>query len=418
MHRIVEIIKLLGSISFALVSVGCSDLPPPTNFPPVSDVVGFSAASDIAVGRFLHASVALPDGRVIISGGFVGPGQEAQTSVEIFTPSANLWAGGPTMKDPRYAHQVVALPDGRILAMGGQNLSGYLATAEILDINKPSSTWEKTNPMRESRIHFTATAINSENIVLIAGGVSDVLGRSEWFAGATAQWLPEGMPQPMLQSRSYHASVRLQSGAVLVAGGLAQIDADPEIDYLDTTELFDPATGTWTATGSMRTPRATYTLTLLPDGRAIAVGGTTDNGVALSSAEVYDPISGSWTETEPMANARTGHQATVLVGGRRLLVTGGYGDVTDPIAVAEILDIKTMQWAPAGNLVAPRFLHTAHLVESDGRVLLVGGVDREVIGTPATVRKTELFTPPCASNLECVEGHYCAVEGVCVPNMH
>ncbi len=409
MKRLLRTITHLFSIPFALALAACGDVPAPTTFPTTSNTVGFAAGPDLAEGRFLHASVALPDGRVVVAGGFVGPGEDAQQTVEVFTPSANLWASGPPMQDPRYAHQMVLLPDGSILAMGGQKSTGYLATAELFNPQLPSSAWEKTKSMREPRIHFTATTMGLKNIVLVAGGISDVQGRSEWFDAAAAQWLPQVAPLPMLQSRSYHASVPLQNGTVLVTGGQAPA-------YVDTTEIFDPVTNMWTAASSMHVRRATHTLTLLRDGRAIAIGGATDNGVntvVVSSAEVFDPISGVWTDIAPMVNARTGHQATLLMGGRRLLVTGGHGAVPEPIVAAEILDTETMQWAPAGNLVAPRFWHTAHLVQSDGRVLLVGGVNGLINGKPPTVVKTELFTPPCASNLECAAGYYCALEGVC-----
>ncbi len=56
---------------------------------------------------------------------------------------------------------------------------------------------------------------------------------------------------------------------------------------LNSAELYDPASGTWTATGSLGTARAYYTATLLPNGKVLAAGG--NNGTALSSAELYDP---------------------------------------------------------------------------------------------------------------------------------
>ena len=56
---------------------------------------------------------------------------------------------------------------------------------------------------------------------------------------------------------------------------------------LSSAELYDPASGTWTATGSLGTARDAHTATLLPIGKVLVAGG--NNGAALSSAELYDP---------------------------------------------------------------------------------------------------------------------------------
>jgi len=56
----------------------------------------------------------------------------------------------------------------------------------------------------------------------------------------------------------------------------------------DAAELYDPATGSWSVTGSMNDPRLGFTLTLLPDGQVLAAGG--DGGT--STAELYVPPTG------------------------------------------------------------------------------------------------------------------------------
>src|SRR5262249_34363258 len=102
---------------------------------------------------------------------------------------------------------------------------------------------------------------------------------------------------------------------VLVAGG-------HNGSILSSAELYHPASGTWTATGSLGTPRTAHAATLLPNGKVLVAGG--DNGSSiLSSAELYDPGSGTWTATGSLGTARTVHKASLLPNGK-VLVVGGF----------------------------------------------------------------------------------------------
>ena len=75
-------------------------------------------------------------------------------------------------------------------------------------------------------------------------------------------------------------------------------------------ELYDPATGAWTPTGSLTTgPRHGHTVTLLPNGTVLVAGGS-DNG-ELASAEVYNPASGEWTPTGFLNMRRQWHAASM-----------------------------------------------------------------------------------------------------------
>src|SRR5439155_2319481 len=82
-------------------------------------------------------------------------------------------------------------------------------------------------------------------------------------------------------------------------------------------ELIDPS---WVTTGSMGTPRAFHTATLLQSGKVLVAGGYLKG--ALSSAELYDPASGTWTDTGSMGTERESHTATLLPSGK-VLVAGG-----------------------------------------------------------------------------------------------
>src|SRR4029450_10222160 len=111
-----------------------------------------------------------------------------------------------------------------------------------------------------------------------------------------------------------------QNGMVLVAGGSASTSA----------ELYDPASGTWTFTGSLNKERGQHTATLLQSGMVLVAGGS-----ASTSAELYDPASGTWTFTGSLNTARAGHTATLLQNGM-VLVAGGVDSNLVPSARADL----------------------------------------------------------------------------------
>jgi hypothetical protein len=109
---------------------------------------------------------------------------------------------------------------------------------------------------------------------------------------------------------------------------------------MSSAELYDPATGTWTTTGSLNTGRDQPTATLLPNGKVMVAGGYNSSNGSLSSAELYDPAGGTWTTTGSMTTNRYMHTATLLANGK-VLVAGGYDDIYGGIFLsgAELYDV-------------------------------------------------------------------------------
>jgi hypothetical protein len=103
---------------------------------------------------------------------------------------------------------------------------------------------------------------------------------------------------------------------VLIAGGYGI-----GLSILKSAEIYDPATGVWVATASMRSKRAEFTATLLLDGTVLVSGG---QGGPKATSECYVPASGTWVSTGNLIEARTAHSATLLPDGR-ILVAAGFG---------------------------------------------------------------------------------------------
>ena len=90
-------------------------------------------------------------------------------------------------------------------------------------------------------------------------------------------------------------------------------------------EYLHPTAGSWTLTGSLATARESHTATLLPSGKVLVVGGFGGvgfGGTYLKSAELYDPALGSWTATGSLVLERAYHTATLLSSGKVLVRAG------------------------------------------------------------------------------------------------
>ena len=180
--------------------------------------------------------------------------------------------------------------------------------------------------------------------------------------------------------RSNGTLTLLQNGTVLAAGGFTF----PQQPSGTSAELYDPATGKWTPTGSLTTFRANHTATLLPNGKVLVAGGSTqDQSGAVASAELYDPTSGKWTATNSMSTARAEHAASLLASGQVLVSGGDHDYLFGAQGSAEFYDPASEKWATVGRMMTSRREHTSTTL-ADGSVLVSGGRYGNDAGSNAT----------------------------------
>jgi hypothetical protein len=239
-----------------------------------------------------------------------------------------------------------------------------------------SGTWTPTGSLATARAGYTATLLPNGK-VLVAGGFdssSTPLTSAELYDPVSGTWSATGS---LNTARNYHTATLLPNGKVLVAGG--RIDSQGDVVPSASAELYDPASGTWTTTGSLGTARYLHTATLLPDGKVLVAGGIDNSTVRLASAELYDPASGTWTATGSLNTARYDHTATLLPNGN-VLVAGGSDSSNFSLASAELY------LGPPTTPSQPLNISTRMEVLTDDQVLIGGIIIQGSVGKRVIIR--------------------------------
>lgn len=271
------------------------------------------------------------------------------------------------------------LPSSRRLEIF--TMSRLLASALCLIVTGAcnAGAWRVVAPPINAARFATVTLLQ-DGRALRTGGFSDecncAIAKAEIFDPANGRWSAVG---DMRQARHYHAAVLLNSGEVLVTGGL--IGTSPS-DATTVTEIFDPATMRWRQVSNSPLARAQHTLSLLPNGHVLAVGSA---AAGVRSTELYDPATGLWRSAGLIGQQRVTHTATSLPNGDVLTVGGEtQGSATN---VVELYSAKSQTWRTLAPLKQGRRTHAA-VVSDDGTVLVTGGTSNMYISDSA-----ELYDP-------------------------
>ena len=195
-------------------------------------------------------------------------------------------------------------------------------------------------------------------------------------------WTPTGAT---VIQRAFSGVAKLPSGKILVVGGY-----NFNLGYLNSVDLYNPVTGTWTLASPMPTSHRLIA-TALPNGDVLALGD--DTGDPKPTAYRYNEGTGSWSSAGTPSISRFSPVSVVLSSGKVLLAggyVGGPGVASGTYATAEVFDSATNTWSPVASMGTSRFVHTGTLLPN-GKVLVAGGSQRD--GPTLIYSSAELFDP-------------------------
>lgn len=383
----------IGGLS-AAVAVGLAALPAGVAAGSASGT--WTSTGNMHVPRVYQSATLLANGQVLVAGGYFfkykpSPQPVDQSSAELWNAATGTWTFTGSMATARHSHSATLLKSGRVLVAGGccDASSNDLSSAELY--NPSTGTFSGTGSMTSVREDQIAVLLRNGSVLVAGGGISNssATTTAELYNPSSGTWSRTGS---MHTARQDFAAVLLPSGAVLVAGGESCFLCPSTA----TAEFYNPATGTWKNTGKMHISRAFHTLTLLPNGQVLAAGGCSGSCVSTfsgitSTAELYNPATGAWSLTGSMNQARIWHTATLLKTGQ-VLVAGGESPQRQPIGPSDLYDPSTGAWSVTGSLNTPRELHTATLLPS-GQTLVTGGFGPPLSFGSQSTNTAELYQP-------------------------
>jgi len=319
-----------------------------------------------------HRATLLPDGRVLITGGFAGQDEDnALTLTELYDPAQGVFTKTGPLTTGRQSHSATRLPDGKVLIVGGYD-GTYLASAELYD--PTTGVFTSTGSLAIGRLAHRATLL-ADGKVLITGGSEGnrmFLASAEVYDPATGRFTPAGT---MTTERVGHTQTRLTDGTVLIAGG--SVGRRRARRVVAGAERYDPLTGAFSATGTMTTVRHKHAAVLMEDERVLIVGGSdgSDWRGHYDSVEIFEPDTGAFTEAGRMNTARFKlRTAVTLLTDGKVLVAGG-------AETLELYDPEAEGFTTIpGRLDTARFFSMVTLM-GDGSVLITGGYDHKIQST-------------------------------------
>ena len=195
----------------------------------------------------------------------------------------------------------------------------------------------------------------------------------------------------MLYQRVIPLAAVIAGGRVLVAGGYDSVSI-PNPGH-KTAEIFDSVTATYAAAGQQVTLHYYGTATTLSDGRVLLAGGETEGMIGTNAhrqSELYDPVTGTFTATGRLVTGR-GRHAAVLTNGK-VLIAGG-GDNWTNVGNDELYDPATGRFSNVSGFMGVRRRRPTAVTLPNGKVFVSGGYADLSANPPPALTAADIYNP-------------------------
>ncbi|WP_084285447.1 LamG-like jellyroll fold domain-containing protein [Solirubrobacter soli] len=279
---------------------------------------------------FCAGHVLLPDGRLFTAGGHV-LAYAGITDTELLNPLTGSWTAGPQMARGRWYPTTTTLPDGRVLIVSGDGISdtpgGYNAfyrpSDTIPEIYDPATNTITAMPSAALRMPLYPFMFVAPDGRVVSAGPDKV---TRILNVQTGTWSTLASQSPI----DGHSAVMYRPGKILKSGTWADPDFPTDTPVTNRAAVLDlnQTVPTWQEVSPMKWKRTFHTLTVLPTGDVLAMGGTrTPNGndvtqSAVLEPEIWHPETDTWTSMASSQRPRGYHNISLLLPDGRILLAG------------------------------------------------------------------------------------------------
>jgi N-acetylneuraminic acid mutarotase len=243
----------------------------------------WTTRASMPVARWAPTAVALPDGRVLSIGGY---NSAASNSLYAYSPTANAWTTLASLPTARYHAAAAVGADGRVFVFGGSISSGTTATAAAY--NPTANTWATIRSLTAARTGAAAVTAPDGSIYIFGGstvdGGSTAVNTVEIY-NPTTDTYTAGPTMPVARAL-FGAAIGSDGRAYLVGGYLSS--------YLTSVTAFTFASSTYATVAPTNVPHSYFPLVSLADGRLLAIGGRSTSGTSITRVEAYTASNNTW----------------------------------------------------------------------------------------------------------------------------